>query len=474
MRRITNIWLNLDWITLVLYLCLVILGWFNIYAAVYNDQHQSILDFTQRYGMQLFWIIGSIVIGVMVLYIEVNFFTFFAYLIYFLALVLLLAVLFFAKEVNGAKSWFAIGSFRMQPSEFAKIATCLALAKYLGGITAKKMSLKTILVSASILLGPAMLILLQPDAGSGLLFVALILVLYREGMPISILLFGALVILLFFATLLTDKMNVIIAIISLSLVAFYFLRRKFLDFGIAVLVFGVLILILWSASKFLKLNFSELKIILSASVAASITYAILLFKYNIKHAFTLLVFLIGAITFTLSVDFVFNHVLEKHQQRRVSILLGLESDPLGMGYNVNQSKIAIGSGGISGKGFLKGTQTKFNFVPQQSTDFIFCTVGEEWGFLGTFSIIILFGGLILRIIFLAERQHSAFSRIYGYGVASIFFVHVMVNVGMTIGLLPVIGIPLPFFSYGGSSLLAFTLLLFILLRLDGSRLEMLR
>ena len=474
MRRITNIWLNLDWIILVLYLGLVILGWFNIYAAVYNDQHQSILDFTQRYGMQLLWIIGSLVIGVMVLYIEVNFFTFFAYLIYFLALVLLLAVLFFAKEVNGAKSWFAIGSFRMQPSEFAKIAACLALAKYLGGITAKKMSFRTILVSASIFLGPAMLILLQPDAGSGLLFFALILVLYREGMPISILLFGALVILLFFATLLTDKINVIISIISLSLVSFYFLRRKFLDFAIAVLVFGIFILILWSGSKIFKLNFSELKIILSASVAASITYAILLFKYHIKHAFTLLVFLIGAIIFTLSVDIVFNHVLEKHQQRRVSILLGLESDPLGMGYNVNQSKIAIGSGGISGKGFLKGTQTKFNFVPQQSTDFIFCTVGEEWGFLGTFTIILLFGGLILRIIFLAERQRSAFSRIYGYGVASIFFVHVVVNVGMTIGLLPVIGIPLPFFSYGGSSLLAFTLLLFILLRLDGSRLEMLR
>jgi rod shape determining protein RodA len=474
MRRVTNIWLNLDWITITLYLVLVVLGWCNIYAAVYNEQHQSILDFTQRYGMQLFWILGSLVIGIMVLYIEVNFFTFFAYLIYFLALVLLLAVLFFAKEVNGAKSWFAIGSFRMQPAEFAKIAVCLTLAKYLGGITAKKMSMRTILVSAAILLGPALLILLQPDAGSGLLFVALILVIYREGMPISILLFGLLIAVLFFATMLSDKLNIIIALISMSLIAAYFLRRKFLDFAIAVLVFGFFIFLLWSGSKFMHLNFSHLKIILSSAMAASITYGILLLKYHIKHAFTLLVFLIGSIAFTLSVDFVFNHVLEKHQQRRVSILLGLESDPLGMGYNVNQSKIAIGSGGITGKGFLKGTQTKFNFVPQQSTDFIFCTVGEEWGFFGTFTIILLFGGLIFRLIFLAERQRSAFSRIYGYGVASVFFVHVVVNVGMTIGLLPVIGIPLPFFSYGGSSLLAFTLLLFILLRLDGSRLEMLR
>ena len=474
MRRITNIWLNVDWITLVIYLVLVILGWCNIYAAVYNDQHQSMLDFTQRYGVQLIWILGSLILGVMVLYIEVNFFTFFAYLIYFIALVLLLAVLFFAKEVNGAKSWFAIGSFRMQPAEFAKIAVCLALAKYLGGITAKKMSIKTIFVSAGILLMPSMLILLQPDAGSGLLFMALVLVIYREGMPISILLFGGLVIVLFFATLLTDKLNVIIVLIIMSLLAFYFLRRKFLDFAIAVLVFGFFIFSLWASSRFLHLNFTLLKIILISSIGASITYAILLFKYNIKHAFTLLVFLVGSITFTLSVDFVFNHVLEKHQQRRVSILLGLESDPLGMGYNVNQSKIAIGSGGITGKGFLKGTQTKFNFVPQQSTDFIFCTVGEEWGFFGTSVIIILFGGLILRLIFIAERQRSAFSRIYGYGVASIFFIHVVVNVGMTIGLLPVIGIPLPFFSYGGSSLLGFTLLLFVLLRLDGSRMEMLR
>jgi len=474
MRRTTNIWINLDWITVILYLVLVILGWCNIYAAVYNEQHQSILDFTQRYGMQLFWILGSITVGIMVLYIEVNFFTFFAYLIYFIALILLLAVLFFAKEVNGAKSWFAIGSFRMQPSEFAKLAVCLAMAKYLGGITNKKMNLRTILVAAAILLGPAMLILLQPDAGSGLLFVALVLVLYREGMPTSILLFGALVIMLFFATLLTDKINIIIGLISLSLVAFYFLRRKFLDFAISVFVFGFSILLFWGIGKVIRLNFSLLKILLSSSILACIAYAILLLKFKIKYAFTLLVFLIGSIAFTLSVDFVFNHVLEKHQQRRVSILLGLESDPLGMGYNVNQSKIAIGSGGISGKGFLKGTQTKFNFVPQQSTDFIFCTVGEEWGFLGTFTIILLFGALIFRIIFLAERQRSAFSRIYGYGVASIFFVHVVVNVGMTIGLLPVIGIPLPFFSYGGSSLLAFTLLLFVLLRLDGSRLEMLR
>ena len=409
MRRITNIWLNLDWITVLLYLVLMILGWFNIYAAVYNDQHQSILDFTQRYGMQLLWILGSLVVGIMVLYIEVNFFTFFAFLIYFLALVLLLAVLFFAKEVNGAKSWFAIGSFRMQPSEFAKLAVCLALAKYLGGINSKKMSVRTILSSAAIILSPAMLILLQPDAGSGLLFMALVLVLYREGMPISILIFGGIVIVLFFATLVTDKINILITLISLSLFAFYILRRKFLDFAISVLIFAFFLLLFWASGKIFHLNFTWLKILLSSSAAACITYSILLLRFKIKYAFTLLVFLIGSVAFTLSVDFVFNHVLEKHQQRRVSILLGLESDPQGMGYNVNQSKIAIGSGGISGKGFLKGTQTKFNFVPQQSTDFIFCTVGEEWGFIGTFCILFLFGALIFRVIFLASDsdRHSA-------------------------------------------------------------------
>ncbi len=475
MRRTSNIWVNIDWVTVFLYLVLVLLGWMNIYAAVYNDEHRSLLDFTQRYGLQLIWIVISLIFGMMILYLEVNFFTFFTYIIYALAILLLLAVLFFAREVNGARSWFSIGAFRMQPSEFAKIATVLALAKYLSSQGYKQqMPWRTLIIATVIMLFPALLIVAQPDAGSALVYFSLFLMLFREGMSPNILLLGALVILLFFAALITEQLNIIIALVILAFFIFSLLRRKLKDLALSVLIFGFALLAFWLFSYFLHRNYTPYRIIFSSIILSSLVYIYLSIRYKLRYVPVLLAILLGSVAFSYSVDYVFDHILEKHQQKRLTILLGIESDPKGLGYNVNQSKIAIGSGGFAGKGYLHGTQTKFNFVPEQSTDFIFCTVGEEWGFMGSFVIILLMTLLLLRLLYIAERQRSTYSRVYGYGIVCIMFTHIAVNIGMTIGLLPVIGIPLPFFSYGGSSLLTFTILLFIMLRLDASRLEMIK
>ncbi len=419
MRARSSIYQSIDWITVVLFIALVFIGWINIYAAVYNEDHQSIFDMDLNYGKQLVWIITSGVIALTILLLDAKFFSTLSYVIYFLVLIMLLSVLLFGIVVSGSKSWFQIGSFSLQPAEFAKFATCLALAKYLSKLDLDIRKLSTKLVAAAIIMVPAVLILLQHDTGSAVVFVALILVLYREGLSGNLLMAGLLIALLFILTLLLNKFIVvgILAVITVLVVFFSKTVRK--------------------------------KIIL-----------------------TILAFVLAS-GYVFSVDYVFENVLEPHQKNRINVLLGKEKDLKGIGYNVNQSIIAIGSGGFAGKGFLHGTQTKFNFVPEQSTDFIFCTVGEEWGLLGSIVVIALFVGLLARLIFIAERQRSKFSRIYGYGVASIIFFHFAVNIGMTIGLFPVIGIPLPFISYGGSSLWGFTILLFIFIRLDSLRLELL-
>lgn len=332
---------------------------------------------------------------------------------------MLVSVLLFGKEIAGSRSWFQIGSFSLQPSEFAKFATSLALAKYLSKIDINFNRFSPKFVSATIIILPALLILLQHDTGSAMVFSALILVLYREGLSGNLLLLGVATAVLFILALIINKF-ILIGLLAANVVLIYFLyknlRRKLF------LLIGVFI------------------------VAAAYIY---------------------------SVDYAFENILESHQKKRINVLIGKETDIRGAGYNVHQSKIAIGSGGATGKGFLKGTQTKFDFVPEQSTDFIFCTIGEEWGFLGSFIIIFLFVGLLVRLIFVAERQRSKFSRVYGYAVASIIFFHFAVNIAMTIGLFPVIGIPLPFISYGGSSLWGFTILLFIFIRQDAVRLELL-
>jgi rod shape determining protein RodA len=336
-------------------------------------------------------------------------------------MLLLVIVLVTARDVAGARSWIDIGPFKLQPSEFAKSATALAIAYYLSTLNIRLEDFKTKLIAVVILVIPAGLILLQNDTGSMLVFGAFALVMYREGLSGNFLLFGLAMVVLFIFSLLFTPLIMLVIIGSIGLLIFLFQRKKTWKLGLAV-----------------------------GSVVG---------------------LLMG---FVFSVDYIFNEVLEPHQQVRIDVLLGKKDDLRGAGYNVNQSKIAIGSGGFFGKGFLKGTQTKYDFVPEQTTDFIFCTVGEEWGFLGTFTVIALFTALILRILYISERQRSSFTRIYGYCVASILLFHFLINIGMTIGLMPVIGIPLPFFSYGGSSLLGFTILLFIFVKLDGYRLQQLR
>lgn len=395
------------------------MGWLNIYAAVYDENHQSIFDFSQSYGKQLIWISSSFLIALFIMAIDSKFFSQFAYLIYIFFLVLLLGVLATGKTTAGSKSWFEIGGFGIQPSEFAKFATNIVLAKYLSKIDINIKDLKTKIIATLFIALPALLILMQNDTGSALVYVSFVLVLYREGLSGNILIFGVLIAVLFILSLLINKFILSAVIFSIGL------------------IFAIII------------------------------------RKNIKAFITISVFTLLIIGFIFTVDYVYENVLGKHQKTRIEVLLGKQVDPKGAGYNVNQSKIAIGSGGFIGKGYLKGTQTKFNFVPEQSTDFIFCTVGEEWGFIGSFIVILLLITLLIRIIFVAERQRSTFSRIYGYGVASILFMHIFINIGMVLGLLPVIGIPLPFFSYGGSSLWSFTILLFIFIKQDSYRLNLL-
>lgn len=433
MRGNRNVFDNLDWTLVGIYLILVFAGWLNIYAAVYNDSFQSIFDTSQSYGKQLLWIGSASVLATIILLIDERFFATFGYLIYGLIIFLLIAVIFIGAETKGATSWFSIGGFKIQPSEFSKFATNLALAKYLSSTNIKITDLKTKIRAAAIIGLPAILILLQNDTGSALVYGSFILVLYREGLSGSILLIGVIAAALFVTTL-------------------------FLQDGV------------WQLSDNFQLNGPSILLICIGLLLAFTYY---LNRRKKKILLPLIAVFIACIGFVKSVDYIFQEVLEPHQSKRINVLLGLESDPKGAGYNVNQSLIAIGSGGFSGKGFLQGTQTKFDFVPEQSTDFIFCTIGEEWGFLGSLVLIALFMALLLRILFLCSRQRSNFARIYGYGVASILFFHFTINIGMTIGLAPVIGIPLPFFSYGGSSLWGFTILLFVFVRMDADRLEVL-
>lgn len=471
MPRRNNVWASIDWVTVIVYLVLIFMGWLNIYAAVYNQDHHSILDVTQRYGKQLIWIGAALVFALTILLIETNFYIFFSYIIYGIMIFLLIAVLFVGKEINGARSWFAIGGFGFQPSEFTKFATALALARFMSSFGFKIKKFKSIIGIVAIIFTPVLFILLQNDAGSALVYFAFVLVLYREGLSGVVLFLGSLTAVLFVLALVLSNLMLALVLISAAWLFYFVFNPKFKPFlNIALIFIGIFILLL-SANLIGGSKFEIAQIILASSVIGGVVVLINSIRKRMKYFIMISLVLIGSVMFTVSVDYAFNNILESHHRARINELLGIQSDPLGAGYNVNQSKIAIGSGGFWGKGYLKGTQTKFDFVPEQSTDFIFCTVGEEWGFVGTLVVISLFLFLFIRLIWLAERQRSGFSRIYGYSVAVILFFHFMVNIGMTIGLMPVIGIPLPFFSYGGSSLWSFTILLFIFIRLDASRLD---
>ncbi|MGE4567557.1 MAG: rod shape-determining protein RodA [Bacteroidales bacterium] len=474
MIRKVNLLENLDWLTVGLFLLMVLLGWINIYAAVYDEEHKSILSFSQRYGKQLIWMSAAALLALFAFLLDSKFYINFSYLFYGLTLLLLMAVLVVGTEINGAKSWILLGGIQLQPTEFAKVGTCLALARWLSTENRKLMEWRSLSVCGAIILFPMLLIMLQPDTGSALVYLSFSLMFYREGLPGSILFFGFLVGLLFVLSLMMDKTVLFLIMIGLGFLYALFLSLRIRELITGFLIFGLLLALshLLFSYFFAQLDFSYT--LAAAALLSGVVFWLWSFLHHIPRLSTLVWIVAAAILFCLSVDFFFESVLEPHHQQRVKILLGMESDPLGYGYNVNQSKIAIGSGGWFGKGFLQGTQTKYNFVPEQSTDFIFCTVGEEWGWFGSVVVVGLFLLLLLRILHLAERQRSSFSRIYAYCVASILFFHVLINVGMALALLPVIGIPLPFFSYGGSSLWTFTLLLFILLRLDASRMEFLR
>lgn len=471
MNRSFNIWKGIDKTAIVLFLLLILMGWINIYAAVYNEEHSRILDFSQRYGKQFLWIIASIILAVFIVIIDNRFYFFFSWFIYGACMLLLILVVIFGKEINGARSWFEFGAISLQPSELAKFGTALALAGYLNTKHQDLTRLSMIIPASGIILLPAVLTMLQPDLGSAIVYVSLFIVLFREGMSPYIFVSGLLAIVLFFLTLLTSNISITIALIIVSVILVWFITYKW-----KIVLYGTGIFLFIAGSIYLLDHYvinsigNELVLFISLILSGAV-YSIYFFNKRAASLVIIYLFLIGSVLYVNSVDYGFNHLLKSHQKERVDILLGFKSDLHGTGYNVNQSIISIGSGGFAGKGFLQGTQTKFKFVPKQSSDFIFCTVGEEWGFLGSFVVIGIYLFLLLRLITLAERQRSDFARIYGYCVASILFIHVFLNIGMAIGLVPVIGIPLPFLSYGGSSLWGFTILLFIFLRLDASRTE---
>ena len=468
MERSNNILARLDWVTVMLWLVMMIMGWLNIYAAVYNEQHTSIFDMSQRYGKQLIFIIAAIVLAVMVMVTDNKFWFFFAWFIYGFFILMLILVLIIGKEINGAKAWFGVGAFSIQPSEFAKFATGLALASYLNS-KRQMLGAREVLAATAIIIVPVLLIALQPDMGSVVTYFAFFIVLYREGVSIWVFITAILAVALFFLTLILGNLPVAIgllvaAAIVLLITSGYMMTLK--AAAVMAVTGGVAFLI-----GHYILDLDTVLIIVLAVILAGMVYAWFIYRLKLVNQAIIYAFLLGGLLYLFTVDYAFHTALKPHHQTRINIMLGMEDDPFGEGYNLNQSLISIGSGGFTGKGYLNGTQTKFKFVPEQSTDFIFCTVGEEWGFIGSAVVIGLFVWLLLRLMMMAERQRTTFVRAYGYGVFALFLVHFFVNIGMTIGVMPVIGIPLPFFSYGGSSLWGFTMLLFIFLRLDAGRTE---
>lgn len=440
MKRAALAYDKLDWLTIFLFLALVFAGWINIYSASFNPEETSIFSFSQEYGRQFLWICVSLVVGLLILLIEGEFLRRLSVPVYLAVLLLLVLVLFFGKEVGGNKAWFRIGGFGLQPSEFAKMATSLMLAWFVSSSGSRFRALSVRAKAVMVFAIPAGLILLQPDTGTVLVFVSFIFPLYREGFSGNILIVGI-------AGIVLGVLSILMSYTNFTLPLLGEVWGSYVLIGILVAI-GLLgfILVRW----------------------------LVLPRFRRRNIAIVITSVVAAVIFSSSVNLAIEKVMQPHQKKRIEVLLGITEDPQGAGYNVKQSKTAIGSGGFSGKGYLEGPFTKFNFVPEQSTDFIFCTVGEEWGFLGSSFVIILYIALILRLFFLAERQRSQFSRVYGYCAGSILFMHLLINVGMVIGLVPVIGIPLPFFSYGGSSIIGFTMLLFMMLRLDSERLEVFR
>ncbi len=419
-KRKSNIFKGVDWPTIIMYLLFVFLGWLSIYAATFSETEFEVFDFSTKYGKQMIWILLSFVLIIFILAIDKKFYEQFSGIFYLVSILSLAGLFIFGNNINGATSWYTIGSFGIQPSEFAKAAAALAIANYLNERNQDLRKLPNQLRAFGIIFLPALLITLQPDPGSALVYGSLILVLYQFGLPLYYLVIGFLALILFVITL---------------------------SFG-----------------------FLTTLIIATVAISAFLGYLVYKNKKYLRHnwlRFVIIYFFTGI--FIVSVDYVFNNIFEQRHRDRFNILLGKDVDDQGIGYNTAQSVITIGSGGVNGKGFLQGDRTQGNFVPEQQTDYIFSTVGEEWGFLGSSFVILLFVAFLIRLLMIADRQKSIFSKVFSYATVAIFFFHFTINIGMVIGLLPTVGIPLPFFSYGGSSLWGFTVLLFILIRLDADR-----
>ena len=477
--RKSNTWENLDWWSVAIYLILVISGWFNIYASSYDFDQVSIFNLSGRAGMQMLWIIISFVAGISLLIIDSDWYEIFANWIYAFIILLLILTIFLSPDIRGSRSWLVIGPIRIQAAEFAKFATALAIAKFMNGYDFQLNNIKNFITILMLFFIPMGLIMMQKETGSALVFLAILLVLYREGMSGFIIFIGFCSVLFFVLEIrygdITWGETSLGHLIALLLIIPFtgFILNEYEKGRRLVKNFLITSSILFSLAFFVSLFFVfDLCIVVLVIIAAIIIVLLVMFyKSQKKYYLYIAGFALYCVVFLYSVDYIYDEVAKPHQKLRIEVALGIIDDPRGPGYQKNQSKIAIGSGGFLGKGYLNGTQTKLKYVPDQDTDFIFCTVGEEHGFLGSSIAMLLFLTLIIRVLFLAERQRSTFIRVYGYCVAAFIFFHVATNIGMVIGITPVIGIPLPFFSYGGSSLLAFTILLFIFLRLDASRNE---
>ena len=483
--RSGNIWQNVDWITIGVFLLLVVFGWLNIYGASYTFDQTSIFDFSNRAGKQFTWIMGSLLMGIVLLLIDYKTYDVLTYFAYGAMLLLLLATPFLAHDIKGSMSWISLGPVSLQPAEFAKCIVALAVAKYMGRYDYKIRTWRDLIVPFALIGVPALIIMiLQKETGSALVFAAFLLVFYRQGMSGYILWMCVAAVALFILSIRfggialplgSGSVGTLSCMLLLTAVEIYFVCKEhrmrwqaLILVGSVTLIYGIcLILNIWVTMPF---GWISVGIVVALAI-----YTVVISVYWRKYMLLLVaLFSLFCIGYTQACDFVFTKVLQPHQRIRIEVLLGMKEDPAGAGYNVNQARIAIGSGRFFGKGYLNGTQTKLQFVPEQDTDFIFCTVGEEWGFVGSIGVLLVYLFFILRLIEIAERQRNTSTQIYAYAVASIFLFHLTINVGMVLGLLPVIGIPLPFFSYGGSSLWGFTMLLFILLRLDAARMEQLR
>lgn len=479
-RRNVDIFGSIDWLTILIVLAIMVCGWFSICGASADLENPDLFSFATRPGKQMVWIICAIVLGAVMLFITENFYNSYAYIVYILLLLLLLVTIFVAKDTKGSRSWLNLGPVSLQPAEFAKFATALALAKFVDRFDFNPQHLGDILKACAVFVIPMILIVAQNETGSALVYLAFLLVLYREGMTGSVLFLGFCAILFFILEIKFSPVSfgdqpfklgtwLVLTIIQLleTLMIWLLSKDRSLTFTVLGIGLGGMLIGLAVSLSIIPFKVTLLQVALIVITSAYIVFRAL--KDMASRYILVAAFAVCSVGYLFSVDYAFNKILQPHQRTRINVILGLEDDPKGAGYNVNQSLIAIGSGGLTGKGFMKGTQTKLKYVPEQDTDFIFCTVGEEQGFKGSVFVLLLYLSLLLRLIFLAERQSSVFGRVYGYSVVCILLFHLFINIGMVLGITPVIGIPLPFFSYGGSSLWGFTILLSVFLRIDCER-----